>query len=120
MVMVSNIPLHLACANGHIDAIELLLTHGANIDAIDKNGWSPLHHAADNDHYDACKYLLNMKANVDICSDQGGYAYDRTNTSISKLFIRCGFDLRDYVANCHDYSDMIDTLIDIVEDFAGS
>lgn len=35
--------LHLACAYGHEDVVDLLLEHGAMANAPDKEGYSPLH-----------------------------------------------------------------------------
>ncbi len=39
-------PLHWAARNGHLAAAELLLTHGAKINAADRFGCTPLWHAA--------------------------------------------------------------------------
>lgn len=39
-------PLHLASYFGHKEAVELLLDHGADIDAVNDFGDTPLHKAA--------------------------------------------------------------------------
>ncbi len=36
-------PLHLAAQGGHLDAMELLLAAGADINAVDARGFTPLH-----------------------------------------------------------------------------
>ncbi|NWQ95669.1 PP16A phosphatase, partial [Burhinus bistriatus] len=38
--------LHIAAANGYVEAAELLLEHRAGTDARDEDGWQPLHAAA--------------------------------------------------------------------------
>ncbi|XP_027713639.1 protein phosphatase 1 regulatory subunit 16A [Vombatus ursinus] len=38
--------LHIASANGYLEAAELLLEHKANLNAKDQDGWEPLHAAA--------------------------------------------------------------------------
>lgn len=37
--------LHQACAYGHRDAVEMLLTHGARMEVMDHSAMTPLHHA---------------------------------------------------------------------------
>jgi ankyrin repeat protein len=41
-------PLHMAAQSGSVDCIELLLQHGANIEATTSDGSTPLHIAAAN------------------------------------------------------------------------
>lgn len=38
--------LHIAAANGYVEAAELLLRHEASTSARDEDGWQPLHAAA--------------------------------------------------------------------------
>jgi ankyrin repeat protein len=38
--------LHLAAANGRVEAVKLLLMNKAEVDARTKEGWTPLHRAA--------------------------------------------------------------------------
>jgi|WetSurMetagenome_2_1015567.scaffolds.fasta_scaffold32982_3 ankyrin repeat protein len=58
-------PLHLAAASGHKDIVELLLAHGADVNAIDgDDGWTPLHWAANGGHKDAAELLLANKADI--------------------------------------------------------
>ena len=40
-------PLHIAVQNNSLDAVEVLLAHKADVNAIDKNGKTALHHVAD-------------------------------------------------------------------------
>lgn len=39
-------PLHCAAYMGHVDTMDLLLQHGADINARDRNQYTPLHVAA--------------------------------------------------------------------------
>lgn len=44
--MFSALQLHIASANGYLEAAELLLEHKASMSAKDHDGWEPLHAAA--------------------------------------------------------------------------
>ena len=49
-------PLHIAAAKGLTDIVELLLSHGADVNAK-ANGWTPLKAAIENNHPDVAKLL---------------------------------------------------------------
>uniref|UniRef100_G3Q0K9 Ankyrin 1, erythrocytic b n=1 Tax=Gasterosteus aculeatus aculeatus TaxID=481459 RepID=G3Q0K9_GASAC len=58
-------PLHCAARNGHARIIEILLEHGAPIQAKTKNGLSPIHMSAQGDHMDCVRQLLQYNAEID-------------------------------------------------------
>uniref|UniRef100_A0A8C9AD69 Ankyrin-1 n=1 Tax=Prolemur simus TaxID=1328070 RepID=A0A8C9AD69_PROSS len=58
-------PLHCAARNGHVRISEILLDHGAPIQAKTKNGLSPIHMAAQGDHLDCVRLLLQYDAEID-------------------------------------------------------
>lgn len=47
-------PLHLASQKGYLEAAFILVNHGANVGALDKNGLSPLHQASINGYFRSC------------------------------------------------------------------
>jgi ankyrin repeat protein len=49
--------IHKACATNDVSIVELLLNHGADIDAQDSKKWTPLMIAAMNGHYDLVSFL---------------------------------------------------------------
>ncbi|KAK9667704.1 hypothetical protein RND81_13G005500 [Saponaria officinalis] len=57
-------PLHLAAKGGHTKVMDVLLEHGANIDARTKGscGWTPLHLAAKERNRKAVKFLVENGA----------------------------------------------------------
>ena len=68
--------LHEVSYNGNVNAAQLLLEHGANINARNKEGHTPLHRVlADLDddmgthHFDTIQFLLEHGANVDALDD---------------------------------------------------
>lgn len=67
-------PLHWLCfrLNGAEPVIDLLLTHGANINGADLDGNTPLHLAARNlPHIDAMRFLLSRGADVGAKNSEG-------------------------------------------------
>ncbi|KYM99255.1 Tonsoku-like protein, partial [Cyphomyrmex costatus] len=62
-------PLHVACINGDIGAVEKLLSSGHSTNVRDHYGWSPLHEAANHGYVEVAKLLLKHGANV---NDPGG------------------------------------------------
>lgn len=65
-------PLHLAAAQGNVPLAELLLAHGADINAVDlTTGRTPLHLAAHLGHRQMIRFLLSRGANRGV-ADQGG------------------------------------------------
>ncbi|KAL6261180.1 hypothetical protein P5V15_008704 [Pogonomyrmex californicus] len=62
-------PLHVACINGDVSAVERLLSSGHSTNVRDHCGWSPLHEAANYGYVDIAELLLKHDANV---NDPGG------------------------------------------------
>jgi ankyrin repeat protein len=51
-------PLHAACEQEAVPAVELLLTHGATLDATDGDGWNGLHYACASGNVQLVELLL--------------------------------------------------------------
>uniref|UniRef100_H9GN75 Uncharacterized protein n=1 Tax=Anolis carolinensis TaxID=28377 RepID=H9GN75_ANOCA len=73
--------LHIAAANGYLEAAELLLEHKANMSAKDDDGWQPLHAAACWGHVQVVELLVAHGADLngksvldetplDVCADE--------------------------------------------------
>ena len=59
-------PLMLAAKNGHLEVVQYLHQHGANITIKDSHQFNALYYAADNGHIDVVKYLIANGAKSDI------------------------------------------------------
>lgn len=58
-------PMHLACANGNPQVVRLLLSKGADITFVDKNGTTCLHTASFGNHHEAVRVLLQHCSTLD-------------------------------------------------------
>ncbi|KAJ5107689.1 hypothetical protein N7456_004364 [Penicillium angulare] len=67
-------PLMWACMSGHLDVCRLLLTHGADANAKEKDGRSPLFWAAKHAQPDIFKLLLDHGADMSALYKGGGDA----------------------------------------------
>jgi len=67
-------PLHQAARGGHPDVAELLLVHGADVDAEGWCGWTPLHEAAYRGHYGVAAVLLRRGADVNRVETDNNWA----------------------------------------------
>ncbi|CAF0884380.1 unnamed protein product [Didymodactylos carnosus] len=68
--------LHVACAKGYLDVMDILLKAGANINAMDNDGWTPLHAAAHWDKHDAIKFLIDRNCDLEAKNYAGQTAMD--------------------------------------------
>jgi ankyrin repeat protein len=64
-------PLHLAAFDGRKGAVEVLLAHGAAINAPDVCGWTALHTAVVRHHKDVVELLLAKGADINAKDRQG-------------------------------------------------
>ena len=51
-------PLHIVAGRSHLEAVKLLLDHGADPNAQNEKGETPLHYAAGHGYVDVVKLLL--------------------------------------------------------------
>jgi ankyrin repeat protein len=58
-------PLHLASKYGYLVTAQLLLNHGADVNALDNNKMTPLHVASKYKHLNIVQLLLHDGANHD-------------------------------------------------------
>ncbi|XP_018399546.1 PREDICTED: ankyrin repeat and death domain-containing protein 1A-like isoform X2 [Cyphomyrmex costatus] len=63
--------LHCACAKEHLDAVEVLIGLGANVDAQDNDGNTPLHVATRTRHTGIAQLLLKAGANTELIDAEG-------------------------------------------------
>lgn len=59
--------LMLAALNGNTAVVELLLNHGADLDAVDRNSNTALMHAASRGKYESAMSLMKHIGGVDVC-----------------------------------------------------
>jgi ankyrin repeat protein len=57
-------PLSASVHGGHIEVVQLLFTHGANINSRSADNWTPLHIASLEGHLEIVKWLLDEDADV--------------------------------------------------------
>jgi ankyrin repeat protein len=69
-------PLGSAAASGHRAIVELLLTHGAEVDRAQRGGFTPLHSAAHNGNEALVEILLTHGANPERKAEDGRSAAD--------------------------------------------
>lgn len=74
--------LHYASGpNLNVMKVRLLIALGADVNAVDKNGWTPLHAAAQEKAVAAARLLLRAGAKVDVPDKQGNTALFRAVSS---------------------------------------
>lgn len=61
-------PLHAAARNDHVDALNVLLYAGADVNAKDSNGNTSLHIACQNGHLSIAKALLDRGADTSLAN----------------------------------------------------
>lgn len=66
-------PLHIACGQGRVDLIQLLIEYGAEIDAKDFDGDTPLHIAVIEEQPDAIETLIYAGADPEIRNESGEF-----------------------------------------------
>ena len=64
-------PLHAASQEGHVDAVRLLLDHGAHVDSQEYDKWMPLHFASDEGHPKVVQLLLEHETPLNSRSTYG-------------------------------------------------
>ena len=69
-------PLHVACKEGHIQAVSTLIWMGACVNAETEDKCTPLHLALQSGHEDIAKILIREGANVWVENDDRKTALD--------------------------------------------
>jgi len=92
-------PFHLAALNGNVEAMEVLLEHGAMLDATAqiRSGHHALHMAATEGKGEAVRFLLDSKADPDVADglEQTAlhFAALRGHADVVRLLVEGGADL---------------------------
>lgn len=56
---IHNIFSSQACIDGSMEMVDFLLSHGANVNQVDSEGWTPLHVAASCGNLEIAEYVMN-------------------------------------------------------------
>jgi len=87
-------PLMIACANGRLSVVKLLLALGVDVAIQDNFKWTALHHASHASQEDIVKFLLAASAEIDVQGMNGGTplmrAVESGSVGIVKLLLERG------------------------------
>ncbi|KAL3076185.1 hypothetical protein niasHT_038811 [Heterodera trifolii] len=100
-------PLHLACIDGHLEIVKLLVEVGkADIEKAEADsviGWSPLMVASNIQKWDIFRYLIEKGANIDHTDNNGlsiiHYLVDNNNFDECKILIDKGVNVNQKTAD---------------------
>lgn len=85
-------PLHIACREQRLSAVNILLQAACDVNIQDNTGKTPLHIAAGEKDTSIVEKLLELKCNVNLCDKNGqtalAYARENHNRQIVKLFFK--------------------------------
>lgn len=88
--------LHVACGAGNLEAVKLLLSCGADIDARGGTfGGDALNYAASKAHVEVCKFLLSQGAKFDISEPEKNALFSAIyvgSAELVELFLDSGID----------------------------
>mmetsp|Transcript_19907 Transcript_19907/g.33552 ORF Transcript_19907/g.33552 Transcript_19907/m.33552 type:complete len:210 (-) Transcript_19907:3428-4057(-) len=93
-----NFPIHIAAQNGFDAHVQLLLDHGADINAVNGKGNTPLHMAWSYDYVSTAELLTSKGANVHQANDKGftascGIDGDKCRPIVYLLTSKCTDDI---------------------------
>jgi len=92
-------PVHYAAHSGNIEALRILIRHGADFTGGPSGGWSPLHCAALHGNRNIAEVLVAMGAKVDQKDDRGDtplfYAVEGGNLPEVKLLVEHGANINE-------------------------
>ena len=91
-------PLHVASQEGHVDAVRVLLEHGAHVNSQDCDMWMPLHFASDGGNVKVAQLLLEHGATLNAESLLGS----------TPLFLASATGQTEVVRLLHDHGADID------------
>ena len=93
-------PIHYATGHGHIDAVRLLLEHGANVNSLN-GGTTPLHIASYNGNTNINSLLLDYDANLTIYNKAGHLAIHMAvkNIDVFQQLLDGGADINAMTSN---------------------
>ncbi|KAL8929977.1 MAG: hypothetical protein Q9208_001121 [Pyrenodesmia sp. 3 TL-2023] len=77
--------LHAAAKGGHYRAVEFLVQHDANVNALMINGFTPLHLAASAHHTEAVRYLIDNGADVNAQDAQGQTPLFKSDGQVTRM-----------------------------------
>ncbi|XP_038137296.1 myotrophin [Cyprinodon tularosa] len=77
-------PIHVAADFGQSELIDYLLSKGADINALDKHGFTPLLLACFEDHYSAAKLLIEKGADKNQKAPDGTAPRDASSADVIK------------------------------------
>lgn len=78
-------PLHLAADKSHYDIMDVLLKHGAKVNALDGLGQTALHRSSREGNVQACRILLMYGVDPLVVSLQGYTAVQVATEGIQKM-----------------------------------
>lgn len=85
------VPLHNACSYGHFEVTEMLIKHGANVNAMDLWQFTPLHEAASKSRVEVCSLLLSQGADPTLLNCHGKSAVDVAPTRDLQERLSCEY-----------------------------
>ncbi|PWI65090.1 hypothetical protein PCL_07389 [Purpureocillium lilacinum] len=89
--------LGVACANGCMEVISVLLDKGANFTVASDRGWTPLNSASVNGHIEVVKLLLEKGADMAVANNDGwtplNSASSKGHFEVAKLLLEKGADI---------------------------
>jgi ankyrin repeat protein len=90
-------PLRVAAVYGHASTIQLLVQHGADINALNSLGVSALQHACAYGQVGAVKQLLGLGARPDVCESGSSpllIAVSNNCCEVTRVLVEAGVDVK--------------------------